>query len=87
MRTRASAAKEAVRDADVAECLLWSEQMEGYAQGIAHHLLNRTESDVTYLEIGDRTPGDEGSYPADDIQALLAPDGKWQFMHKDGRRY
>ena len=57
------------------------------AQGIAHHLLNRTESDVTYLEIGDRTPGDEGSYPADDIQALLGPDGKWQFTHKDGRRY
>ncbi len=57
------------------------------AQGIAHHLLNRTESDVTYLEIGDRTPGDEGSYPADDIQAVLGPDGKWQFTHKDGRRY
>jgi uncharacterized cupin superfamily protein len=57
------------------------------AQGIAHQLLNRTESDVTYLEIGDRTPGDEGSYPADDIRALLGPDGKWQFTHKDGRRY
>jgi uncharacterized cupin superfamily protein len=57
------------------------------AQGIAHHLVNRTESDITYLEIGDRTPGDEGSYPADDIQALLGPDGKWQFTHKDGRRY
>ena len=57
------------------------------ARGIAHHLLNRTESDVTYLEIGDRTPGDDGSYPADDIQALLGPDGKWQFIHKDGRRY
>jgi uncharacterized cupin superfamily protein len=57
------------------------------AQGIAHHLLNRTESDVTYLEIGDRTPSDAGSYPADDIQALLGPDGKWQFTHKDGRGY
>ena len=39
------------------------------AQGIAHQLVNRTGEDVVYLEIGDRTPGDEGSYPADDLQA------------------
>jgi uncharacterized cupin superfamily protein len=57
------------------------------AQGLAHQLVNRTGSKVTYLEIGDRTPGDEGSYPADDIKAMLGPDGKWQFTHKDGRRY
>ncbi len=57
------------------------------AAGIAHHLVNRTGSDVVYLEIGDRTAGDEGSYPNDDIQALLGPDGKWQFTHKDGRPY
>jgi hypothetical protein len=31
--------------------------------------------------------GDEGSYPADDIKAVLGPDGKWQFTHKDGRKY
>jgi uncharacterized cupin superfamily protein len=57
------------------------------AQGLAHHLVNRTDSNVTYLEIGDRTPGDEGSYPADDIKAVLGPDGKWQFTHKDRRKY
>jgi uncharacterized cupin superfamily protein len=57
------------------------------AQGLAHQLVNRTSSDVTYLEIGDRTPGDEGSYPADDIKAMLGPDGKWQFTHKDGSKY
>src|SRR6478752_1829242 len=28
------------------------------AAGLAHHLVNRTERDVVYLEIGDRTPGD-----------------------------
>ena len=57
------------------------------AAGVAHHLVNRTNRDVTYLEIGDRTPGDEGSYPNDDIQAVLGPDGKWIFAHKDGRPY
>jgi uncharacterized cupin superfamily protein len=57
------------------------------AKGLAHQLVNRTGSDVVYLEIGDRTPGDEGSYPRDDIQAALGPAGQWLFTHKDGRRY
>ncbi|HLI21276.1 MAG TPA: cupin domain-containing protein [Stellaceae bacterium] len=57
------------------------------AAGIAHQLVNRTASKVVYLEIGDRTAGDEGSYPADDLQAALGADGKWQFIHKDGRKY
>src|SRR4051794_15788191 len=35
--------------------------------GDAHHLINETQDDVVYLEIGDRTPGDAGSYPDDDI--------------------
>jgi len=52
--------------------------------GIAHHLVNRGNTPVTYLEIGDRTPGDEGIFPADDIKALLGADGRWQFAHKDG---
>ena len=57
------------------------------AAGLAHQLVNRTERDVVYLEIGDRTAGDEGSYPNDDIQAVLGPDGKWIFTHKDGTPY
>ena len=57
------------------------------AAGLAHHLVNRTKSDVVYLEIGDRTPGDEASYPNDDIQAVLGADGKWTYTHKDGRPY
>ena len=57
------------------------------AQGIAHQLVNRTDRDVVYLEVGDRTPGDQGSYPRDDIQAALGPDGKWRFTHKDGTPY
>jgi uncharacterized cupin superfamily protein len=55
--------------------------------GLAHHIVNRTDKDVLYLEMGDRSPGDEGSYPVDDIQAVLGPDGKWAFTHKDGRPY
>ena len=55
--------------------------------GDAHHLVNRTTTEVVYLEIGDRTAGDAVSYPADDIQAVLGADKKWQFVHKDGRPY
>jgi uncharacterized cupin superfamily protein len=55
--------------------------------GDAHHLVNRTQTDVLYLEIGDRSAGDGVSYPDDDIQAILAPDGKWSFAHKDGAPY
>jgi len=57
------------------------------AGGSAHQLVNRTAADVLYLEVGDRTPGDAASYPRDDIQANLGPDGQWQFTHKDGRPY
>src|SRR5262245_15497127 len=55
--------------------------------GDAHHLLNRTRTDVLYLEIGDRIAGDGVSYPDDDIQAVLAPDGRWTFARKSGAPY
>jgi uncharacterized cupin superfamily protein len=54
--------------------------------GNGHRLINETTEDVVYLEVGDRTPGDEGSYPDDDLKALLV-EGKWKFVHKDGEPY
>ncbi len=54
--------------------------------GNGHRLLNETRDDVVYLEIGDRTPGDEGIYPDDDLKAQLVA-GKWAFFHKDGTPY
>jgi len=56
------------------------------AGGLAHQLVNRTDRDVVYLEIGDRSPGDEGSYPVDDIKAV-GGHGNWRFTHKDGTPY
>lgn len=73
---------------DAGEVLLAPGMCAGFpAGGVAHHLVNRTEADVVYLEIGDRTPGDEGSYPVDDLAARLGPDGTWVFTHKDGTPY
>ena len=54
--------------------------------GNAHRLLNETEDNVVYLEVGDRTAGDAGQYPDDDLEALRVDDA-WQFVHKDGRPY
>ena len=56
------------------------------AAGLAHQIVNRTDTDVVFLEVGDRTPNDEGTYPADDIAARLTPGG-WVFTHKDGSAY
>ncbi|CAM5278647.1 Putative cupin superfamily protein OS=Eoetvoesiella caeni OX=645616 GN=DFR37_11917 PE=4 SV=1 [Eoetvoesiella caeni] len=55
--------------------------------GNGHQLVNRTSEDVIYLEVGDRMAGDSGSYPDDDLQAVLGNDGKWQFLHKNGTPY
>lgn len=54
--------------------------------GDAHQLLNPTDEPVVYLEIGDRSPGDDVTYPDDDLKATLA-DGRWVFTHKDGSPY
>lgn len=54
--------------------------------GDAHQLLNRTDTEVVYLEVGDRTAGDAASYPDEDLVATLVG-GVWQFAHKDGTLY
>lgn len=54
--------------------------------GNAHRLINETDEEVAYLEVGDRTPGDEGMYPDDDLRATMV-DGRWRFVHKDGSPY
>lgn len=54
--------------------------------GNSHRLINETAEEVLYLEVGDRTPGDEGGYPDDDLKALLEGDA-WRFVHKDGTPY
>jgi uncharacterized cupin superfamily protein len=55
--------------------------------GIPHQLINHSAETVTYLEIGDRTPGDEVAYPNDDLKAVQLADGAWTLTHKDGRPY
>jgi len=74
---------------DVGESSLSPGMCAGFKAGTGdgHHLVNRSESDVVYLEVGDRTPGDQAAYPDDDLKAVLGADGLWQFRHKDGTPY
>ena len=73
---------------DDGEALLGPGHCAGFrAGGSSHQLVNRTSSDVVYLEVGDRSAGDQGTYPYDDLRAELSPDGSWAFKHKDGTPY
>jgi uncharacterized cupin superfamily protein len=54
--------------------------------GDAHSLINESQEDVVYLEIGDRTDGDDVTYPDDDLSARFV-DGTWLFSRKDGKPY
>jgi len=54
--------------------------------GDGHCLINETKEDVIFLEIGDRTNGDEVSYPDDDLAGRFI-NGVWVFSHKDGMPY
>jgi uncharacterized cupin superfamily protein len=55
--------------------------------GLAHQVINRTHEQVAYIEIGDRTAGEQVDYPQDDIAASQTPDGTWLMTHKDGTPY
>lgn len=71
------------------EQILQPGMMAGFPAGEpdGHHLVNRSHAVVVYLEIGDRTPNDEGNYPDDDLIAKLGSDGNYIFLHKDGTPY
>lgn len=55
--------------------------------GVAHQLANRSSEMVVFIEVGDRTEGDEVEYPNDDLKATQLASGIWAFTHKDGRPY
>ena len=55
--------------------------------GNAHRFVNRSGNDVLLLVIGDRTAGDEVSYPDIDMHGRMGPGGRYTFTHKDGALY
>ena len=54
---------------------------------IGHQIENRSDERVSYIEIGDRLPGDAGGYPNDDLAFGFQADGSFAFTHEDGTPY
>ncbi len=73
---------------DEGEMLLTPGMAAGFKAGVAngHCLINKSGRPATYLEIGDRTPGDDVDYPDIDMKAHTA-DGKTTFFDKKGNPY
>lgn len=55
--------------------------------GNGHRFVNRSNADVLLLVVGDRTAGDEATYPDIDMHGRMRPDGRYAFTHKDGTPY
>lgn len=73
---------------DEGETLLHPGMCAGFAPGgSAHHLLNRSDQEVCYLEIGTRISADSVDYPDDDLIGRNDAGGTWRFTHKDGTPY
>jgi uncharacterized cupin superfamily protein len=60
----------------------------GFPGGVAngHHLVNRSSMPATYIEIGDRLPGDGAEYPDHDLR-VRATGSSWKYTHKDGTAF
>jgi uncharacterized cupin superfamily protein len=70
------------------QMLLHPGMCAGFAHGgPAHHLKNNSSEDAIILEIGDRSAGDEISYPEDDLQVATGKNGERYFAHKNGDPY
>jgi uncharacterized cupin superfamily protein len=55
--------------------------------GDGHHFLNMTDKDAVLLVVGDRTGGDEVTYPDIDLELKAGADGVRAFHRKDGTPY
>jgi uncharacterized cupin superfamily protein len=51
-----------------------------------HHLVNRTNRDAVYLEIGTRSKHERAEYPDADLVMIRDDDGA-RYTHKDGKPY
>src|SRR5262245_60332036 len=73
---------------DEGETVLRPGDAAGFKAGVAngHHLVNRTQKDAVYLEIGTRAPAERAHYPDVDLEFIRDKD-KVQVRHKSGEPY
>ena len=70
------------------ETLLRPGDAAGFKAGVAngHHLVNRSDRDAVYLEIGSRRAGEIAHYPDIDL-AVVKIDGANRYTRKDGSAF
>ena len=77
---------EAVLVGDAGETVLSAGMCAGFPAGSAHHLLNRSDRDLVYLEVTRAAPGDAVEFPDDDLALAKPEPGRLRrFTRKDGR--
>jgi uncharacterized cupin superfamily protein len=80
---------ECILATDAGEQVLRPGMAAGFPAGKkdGHHLINRSDRDAVYLEIGDRLPGDAADYPDLDMVTRQSSDGKWVYYRRSGEPY
>jgi uncharacterized cupin superfamily protein len=77
---------EAVMEANDGAQTLGAGMCAGFPAGTgdAHRFLNRSQSDVLLLVVGDKSSNDEVTYPDIDLRGKMDGDGKYIFTRRDG---
>lgn len=80
---------EAVLITDAGEQVMTAGMCAGFKADVpdGHHLVNRSDRDVVFLEIGTRAMEGGADYPDIDMIVLRDESGKWRYLHKDGTPY
>jgi uncharacterized cupin superfamily protein len=70
------------------ETLLRAGEAAGFKANVAngHHLVNKSNRDAVYLEIGTRSKHERAEYPDVDL-VMIRDETGGRFMHKDGKPY
>jgi uncharacterized cupin superfamily protein len=73
---------------DAGETLLKPGDAAGFkaSDGNGHHLVNRTDRDARYLEIGTRSKHERVEYPDADLLVIRDDEGA-RYTHKNGKAY
>jgi uncharacterized cupin superfamily protein len=74
---------------DEGETLLRTGDAAGFKAGVpnGHHLINRSQRDAVYLEVGTRAASEHAHYPDVDLDFVREESGALRLSHKSGDPY
>lgn len=80
---------EVVLVTDAGEQVMTAGMCAGFKAGVpdGHQLVNRSDRDAVFLEVGTRAMEGGADYPDIDMIVRRDENGKWRYLHKDGTPY